>query len=177
MGQHHEDKDFDGIIQAGNEMPAWYKHIFVYMVFIGIGYAIYFHGFSNWGTPDFYASQMAEHEEKFPAPKAVVSEDGSNPLRGNATAVAEGEKTFKAVCAACHGMEAQGVVGPSLVDKEWIHGSTDAQVYKVVMEGVAIENTKLGRGPMPAHENQLGSEKVYQILAWLATKNDSLQSK
>lgn len=177
MAQHHEEKEFDGIIQAGNDFPAWYKHIFVYMIVIGVSYAVYFHGFSNWGTPDYYAAQIAEHEEKFPAPKALVSEDGSNPLRGDATAIAEGEKNFKAVCAACHGMDAKGVVGPSLIDDEWIHGNTDAVIYEKVMKGIGAEEAKLGRGPMPAHENSLGSEKVYQVMAWLASKSPSLQPK
>lgn len=178
MAQQHEDKDFDGIIQAGNDLPAWYKHLFVYMIFIGIGYGIYFHGFSNWGTEEYYEAQVAEHEEKFPPPKAVVSEDGSNPLREDAVAIAEGEKVFRqAACAGCHGMNAEGVVGPSLTDKEWIHGNTDAVVYKLIMEGIAAENTKLGRGPMPGLGESLGSEKVYQIMAWLASKNDTLLPK
>lgn len=177
MAEHHENKDFDGIRQAGNDLPTWYKHIFVYAIFVAIGYSIYFHGFSNWGTTEFYASQVAEHEEKFPTPKALVSVDGSNPLRGNEAAIVEGEKSFKAVCAACHGMSAEGVVGPSLVDKEWIHGHTDAVVYDLIMKGIPQEDTKLARGPMPAHDNSLGSERVYQVMAWLASKNPSLQSK
>jgi cytochrome c oxidase cbb3-type subunit 3 len=177
MSQNHDEKDFDGIIQSGNDFPAWYKHIFVYAIVFAVGYVIYFHGFSKWGTPDHFAGQVADHEEKFPKPKDVVSADGSNPLRGNATAVAEGEKTFKAVCAACHGVNAEGVVGPSLVDKDWIHGNTDAVVYANVMKGISIEQAKLGRGPMPAHEVSLGSEKIYQVMAWLASKNDSLVAK
>ncbi|MCC5815504.1 MAG: c-type cytochrome [Leptospira sp.] len=177
MAQQHEEKEFDGIIQAGNDLPAWYKHIFVYMIVIGVGYAIYFHGFSNWGTEEYYAAQVAEHEEKFPPAKAVVSEDGSNPLRGDSVAISEGEKNYKAVCAACHGLNAEGVVGPSLVDKEWIHGNKDEIVYNLIMKGIGVEQAKLGRGPMPAHENSLGSEKVYQVMAWLASKNDTLQPK
>ncbi|MCZ8237931.1 MAG: c-type cytochrome [Leptospiraceae bacterium] len=177
MSEQHEQKEFDGIIQAGNDLPAWYKHIFVYAVFIGIGYAIYFHGFSSWGTEDYYAGQLAEHEAKFPKPKEIVAIDGANPMREDSLAIAEGEKNFKNVCAACHGVNAEGVVGPSLVDKEWIHGNTDALVFENIMKGIAIEKTKLGRGPMPAHDNSLGSEKVYQVMAWLASKNDSLVAK
>ncbi|WCL50508.1 c-type cytochrome [Leptospira sp. GIMC2001] len=174
---NHGNKEFDGIRQLGNDLPAWYKHIFVYAIFVGIGYAIYFHGFSSWGTEEQYAIQMAEHEEKYPQANDLVSEDGSNPLRDNAEAIQAGEKYYKAVCAACHGLNAEGVVGPSLVDKEWIHGNTDSIVYNNVMLGIAIENTKLQRGPMPAHEKSLGSEKVYQVMAWLASKNPSLVAK
>jgi cytochrome c oxidase cbb3-type subunit 3 len=174
MGQQHEEKDFDGIVQAGNDLPAWYKHIFVYAIFFSIGYVIYFHGFSKWGTEDQFKEQLAEHEKKYPQAQALVSADGSNPLRGDTQAIAEGEKYFKAVCAACHGSNAEGIVGPSLTDSEWIHGNTDQAVYSLIMKGIAIEETKLGRGPMPAHENSLGSEKVYQIVAWLASKNNTL---
>lgn len=178
MGSHHEEKEFDGIIQAGNDFPAWYKHIFFYMIVFGIGYSIYFHAFSSWGTEEFYAAQIAEHEKKFPPPKLLVSEDGSNPLRGDAVAIAEGEKVFRtAACAGCHGVNAEGIVGPSLIDKEWLHGNTDAVVYELIMNGIPQEKTKLGRGPMPGLGASLGPEKVYQIMAWLASKNDSLLPK
>jgi len=178
VAKQHEDKEFDGIVQAGNDLPAWYKHIFVYAVLFGIGYSIYFHGFSGWGTEEFYAAQVRSHEEKFPPPKPLVSEDGSNPLRGDAVAIAEGEKVFRqAACAGCHGVNAEGVVGPSLMDKEWLHGNTDEVVFNLIMKGISEEKTKLGRGAMPGLGESLGSEKVYQIMAWLASKNDSLLPK
>ena len=61
------------------------------------------------------------------------------------------------------------------MDEEWIHGSTDKEVYAVIMKGVSGDNLKLGKGAMPAHEKSLGSEKVLKIMAWLAKNNPSLK--
>jgi cytochrome c oxidase cbb3-type subunit III len=33
----------------------------------------------------------------------------------------------------------------------------------------------LGRGAMPPHKASLGSERVYQVMAWLASNNPSLK--
>lgn len=173
---HDSNKEFDGIRQADNPLPEWWKWIFVICVIFAIGYSIYFHKYSQWEQDVAYENEVKEHEAKFPKAVAVKSEDGSNPLRGNAEAIAEGEKTFKTVCAACHGPTGQGLVGPNLVDAEWIHGSIDLEVYNTIMKGIPVEKTKLGRGPMPPHENSLGGEKVYQVMAWLASQNPSLKA-
>ncbi|MCC6274411.1 MAG: c-type cytochrome [Leptospiraceae bacterium] len=172
-----DNKEFDGIRQADNPMPEWYKGIFIACVVAGIGYAIYFHFFSKWDTESHFLSEVSDHEKKFPQPKKIVSVDGSNPLRGQAEAIEEGKKNFAGICAACHGPEAKGIIGPSLVDAEWLHGSTDKEIFDVVMKGIPVEKTKLKKGPMPPHEASMGSEKVYQILAWIADKNPSLKSK
>lgn len=124
---------------------------------------------------DSFNSEVAEHEKNFPQAKVVVSADGSNPFRDNAEAVAAGQKTFQQFCVACHGPEGKGLIGPNLMDAEWLHGDTDAEIYQVVMEGVGVDKTKTGKGPMPAHKQSVGSEKVYQVLAWLASNNKSLK--
>jgi cytochrome c oxidase cbb3-type subunit III len=169
------NKEFDGIRQAENPMPEWWKLFFGLTFIFAVGYAIYFHYFSSWGMYDSFQNEVAAYEAMFPKAKEVVSTDGSNPLRENSVAIEEGKKVFMSnACAACHGVNAQGVVGPSLVDAEWIHGNTDAEIYQVIMEGITVEKAKLGKGPMPAHKS-LGSEKVYQIMAWLAKTNPSLK--
>lgn len=174
---HDSNKEFDGIKQADNPLPPWWKAIFIIAIIFGIGYSYYFHKYSNWGTEEFYEEQVVLHEKKFPQAKELVSEDGSNPLRTNEVAIAAGEKTFKNVCAACHRADAKGLVGPDLTDTKWIHGDTDAKIYKVIMKGIAPPNTTLNRGAMPPHEKSLGSEKVYQVMAWLAKLNSALKAK
>ncbi|MGJ4747015.1 cbb3-type cytochrome c oxidase N-terminal domain-containing protein [Leptospira sp. SA-E8] len=171
------NKEFDGIRQADNPLPEWWKWVFLgCIIFAGI-YAVYFHVFSDWGTNEYYAAQIKEYEKEFPNRNvAVESTDGSNPFRGNQEAISIGQKTFQTYCVACHGPTGEGLVGPNLMDKEWLHGNTDLELYATVMKGISVERTKLGRGPMPAHENSLGSEKVYQVLAWLASRNPELKS-
>ncbi|TQE74353.1 cbb3-type cytochrome c oxidase N-terminal domain-containing protein [Leptospira noguchii] len=173
---HDSNKDFDGIRQENNPLPPWWKWIFVITILFSVLYAIYFHKFSNWEQDVAYELEVKEHETKFPHVTLITAKDGMNPLRNNPNSISEGEKTFKTICAACHGPTGQGLVGPSLMDKEWIHGSTDLEVYESIMKGITIDKTKLGRGPMPPHENSLGSEKVYEVMAWIASQNSSLKA-
>ncbi|MCB1193062.1 MAG: c-type cytochrome [Leptospiraceae bacterium] len=172
-----EDKEFDGIKQADNEMPYWWKLFFVLAIFFAIGYSIYFFGFSKWRNADHFRTEVAEHEKKFPKKQFQKNQDGSNPLRGNAEAIAAGAKTFKNICATCHGAEAKGDqgIGPNLTDSEWIHGDYDDAIFTTIMEGIKQENTKLGKGAMPAHKDSIGEEGIYQIMAWIAEKNPSLK--
>ena len=169
------DKEFDGIKQADNPMPEWWKLFFGLAIVFAVGYTIYFHWFSDWKMEDSFSKEVAEYEAKFPMAKVIVSADGSNPLRDKADAIEEGKKNFQNFCVACHGPEAKGLVGPNLTDAEWIHGDNDAAIYEVIMEGVAGEKAKLGRGAMPPHKTSLGSERVYQVMAWLATNNPSMK--
>ncbi|EOQ94849.1 cytochrome C [Leptospira wolbachii serovar Codice str. CDC] len=170
-----EPKEVDGIFQADNPMPTWWKLVWLISIIVSIGYVVYFHWYSEWPQEVAFEKEVAEHEAQFPAKQAVVanSEDGSNPYRDDAVAIKEGEGTYKQICSACHGPTAEGAVGPSLVDKDWIHGNTDKEVFNNIMKGIGPERQKLNRGGMPAWEG-LGAEKVYAVMAWLATKNSSL---
>ncbi|TGN18763.1 cbb3-type cytochrome c oxidase N-terminal domain-containing protein [Leptospira idonii] len=171
------NKEFDGIRQAENPLPGWWKWGFLLGIIVGIIYAVYFHVFSGEEMADYYSSQVEEYTKQFPNKNvALESTDGSNPLRGNADAIAAGETTFKTYCVACHGPTGEGLVGPNLMDKEWLHGNTDSELYENVMKGIAMDRAKMGRGPMPPHEMSLGSEKVYQVLAWIASKNPNVLS-
>ena len=41
----------------------------------------------------------------------------------DAELAAAGSAPFAAICAACHGAEGQGVIGPNLADEFWLHGA------------------------------------------------------
>ncbi len=43
---------------------------------------------------------------------------------------------YGSLCANCHGPTLQGGQGPSLVDAEWTHGDTDADISRVIRDGV-----------------------------------------
>jgi cytochrome c oxidase cbb3-type subunit III len=53
-------------------------------------------------------------------------------------------------CYACHGSKAEGLVGPSLVDAEWIHSKgTMEEIAAQIATGISKEQSKSGI-PMPA---------------------------
>jgi cytochrome c oxidase cbb3-type subunit 3 len=170
-----EPKEVDGIFQADNPMPNWWTFVWLLTILFSIWYVVYFHYFSDWPQEKAFAIESAEHEKKFPRAVVAANADGSNPFRDNEIAITEGQKTFVAVCAACHKADGTGLVGPNLVDAEWLHGDTDAEVFENIMNGIGADKIKLQRGIMPPHEKSLGPEKVYQVMAWLAKNNPSLK--
>jgi cytochrome c oxidase cbb3-type subunit 3 len=76
--------------------------------------------------------------------------------------VARGAEVFKANCIACHGADGKGniVLGaPSLTDKTWLYGSSEA---------VVIETLTKGRmAMMPAQDKVLSSEKIHLLTAYV----------
>jgi cytochrome c oxidase cbb3-type subunit III len=60
-----------------------------------------------------------------------------NPLAGDANAAKIGESQFRANCAFCHGLGARGGGrGPDLTRAQKKHGSSDADLFRTINEGV-----------------------------------------
>jgi len=174
-----EDKTFDGIISADNKMPSWYIITFVGTVVFAIVYLLNYHVLTGWTKEGQYAAEVAAHVAQYGTGEMQTS--GGNPLRGDAGAIASGEKTFGAICAACHGPEGKGNIGPDLTDGEWLHGTegkiSEDQVFQVVLKGkMAPEEWKQNppKGPMPAHEGSLGARGVWEVIAFLSEKNKNI---
>jgi cytochrome c(L) len=92
-------------------------------------------------------------------PAAVNTE--KNPYTGDAAAIEEGRKLWrKAGCYSCHGGVAEGGVGPSLIDDEWIYVPTDKTIYKAISEG--------RRGTvMVSWSKDLSSDQIWKVIAYI----------
>lgn len=173
---HDENKEFDGIKQADNKMPPWYVVSFIGTMIFGMLYLVYYHVLTDWNQAGQYERQVAAHIEEFPPVEAAGAGEGEsqgNPFAGDAAAIAAGEATYQAICAACHKADASGLIGPSLADATWLHGSDEATIYNVIMEGrMQADQWKQNppKGPMPAHKASLGSKKVWEVIAYLDDK-------
>ena len=127
--------------------------------------------------------QVLSGEELTPEKQFLlaIQEKGAplNPFRKDQNAISAGEKHFRVICSKCHRKDAAGDVGPDLTDSVWLHGSTDKEIYLVIMEGVS-KNDALQepyRGAMPAYSSMLGVTKVLEVMAWLGSKNPSWTGK
>lgn len=68
-------------------------------------------------------------------------------------------------CYACHGAKAEGLVGPSLVDAEWIHSKgTYEAILAQVNQGITKEQSKSGI-PMPAKGGSAISDEDAKAVA------------
>ncbi|MGD1068817.1 MAG: c-type cytochrome [Bryobacteraceae bacterium] len=50
---------------------------------------------------------------------------------------AAGAKIFRSHCASCHGLKGTGGLGPNLTTGSFFHGSTDADLYNNISDGIA----------------------------------------
>jgi cytochrome c oxidase cbb3-type subunit III len=69
-----------------------------------------------------------------------------------------GAKIFRSHCASCHGVNGTGGAGPSLAAGVFYHGSTDADLYRNISEGI----------PGTAMPDQFfSSAQIWQIVAYV----------
>lgn len=70
-------------------------------------------------------------------PSPVQESPTQNPAAGDPAAVKEGSSLFRANCSPCHGLNAKGGGrGPDLTSGRWTHGSSDAEIFRTISQGV-----------------------------------------
>jgi cytochrome c oxidase cbb3-type subunit 3 len=148
----------DGIGEEDNAVPLWFNVGFYGLIAVGIVYILWY-TLSGWSSAGQYEVQAAAAAERAEAVAAQLPSE--NPYTGDPTAISEGAAVFAANCVACHKPDASGLVGPSLVDPYWKYGNSDAVLFETVSKGRP--------GGMPPWGPVLGSEKIWKVLAYLAT--------
>ncbi len=116
--------EYDGIQELNNPLPKWWLATFYATIVFSLIYWGYFELFGGPSHDERLAAAMLDIEKRQAA--AVVEYDDAgidlDGLLADAGALATGRGQFDAVCAACHGPEGQGSIGPNLTDPYWIHG-------------------------------------------------------
>lgn len=92
------------------------------------------------------AAVLAEAEK---AEKVEKLGNGSAPVTntlqladGRVADLDMGKALFRGLCSGCHGGAGRGGKGPNLTDDRWLHGSTDADIEKVIKNGVPSTTMK-----------------------------------
>jgi cytochrome c oxidase cbb3-type subunit 3 len=171
-------QDYDGIKEYDNPLPRWFLMMFYASIVFAFWYTGYYAAKAHviaeaapsqaggrnlaWSGARLAAELRAAEAGKgvFSAPLGEALE---HYLRDPAN-IARGEALFKANCVACHGEQGQGVVGPNLTDRFWIHGGSPGKILASVANGWP----EMG---MPGWELPLGSEKVHWLAAYVRSIN------
>lgn len=139
-----EDKvlhELDGIKEYDNPMPGWLMAIWWGSLIFAAGYLIFYALSFGEGTMEAEyrgaTQQAVTAVDEYFAANPIVPPSPAELLAGAANpAVLEvGRARFTRTCAACHGEQAQGLIGPNLTDDRWIHGGTVAQIFQTIAKG------------------------------------------
>jgi cytochrome c oxidase cbb3-type subunit 3 len=138
--------DYDGIRELDNRLPPWWLYGF-YICVIFAGVYLWRYHVSHSGPSSH--EELAMELEKGAAEKAEYLKNAANNVDENTvkllTAAADldaGKAIFTSVCAACHGADGGGMVGPNLTDDYWLHGGGIKDVFKTIKYGVQEKGMK-----------------------------------
>jgi cytochrome c oxidase cbb3-type subunit 3 len=102
---------------------------------------------------------------RYPAKTALIyaqtkqETPAANPFAGDPAAIKEGASLFRANCSPCHGLSAKGGGrGPDLTSGRRTHGSSDAEIFRTITQGVPGTQ-------MPA--NGVEDSETWTIIAYL----------
>jgi len=171
--------DYDGIKEYDNPLPLWFLYMFYVCVVFSFLYCGYYFGKTSslirlTGNGQnlavsgaiLQAELITIQKADAAAPFTAPSGEALMAALKNPRHISRGAALFKANCVACHGEQAQGIVGPNLVDVFWIHGGKPEAVVHSIANGW-MENG------MPAWQPNLGVERVH----WLAAYVMSIRGK
>jgi cytochrome c oxidase cbb3-type subunit 3 len=123
--------NYDGIREYDNPMPGWWVWLFWASVAVAPFYALGVHVF---GYFDTYEEDLAEgqaalmdvrHAYAEANPTFQVDEETLASFVENPAMAEAGAAHYAAQCAACHGPQGQGLIGPNMTDDYWLHGGTN----------------------------------------------------
>lgn len=158
--------DYDGIRELDNRMPPFLKYIFYLSIVFASAYLMLVFVFKDDSILQEaeYQKEMAalqkQQEQPEEAAPATVKE------RSNEEMMAAGKETFDKICSVCHGKFGEGLVGPNMTDKYWIHGGSFEDQKKIVLDGVIEKG-------MISYKSQLSPRQIDDVLHYIASLQGS----
>jgi cytochrome c oxidase cbb3-type subunit 3 len=104
------------------------------------------------------------------AAPATAQSEPAVPAGVTPEAIAQGDSIFHKTgnCYACHGANAQGLVGPNLTDSTWIHGDGSYDfIVATVIKGIPKEESKSGIVMPPRGGSTITDDQVKQVAAYI----------
>jgi cytochrome c oxidase cbb3-type subunit 3 len=152
--------DYDNIQELDNPIPAWFNWLFYGSIIFAFVYLLNFHVFKLGKLQDEeYAIEMkqaATEKEAYLAKVGNMIDENSVKIDKSAEVLASGKAIFVQNCVACHGQNAEGIVGPNLTDEYWLHGGKINNVFKTIKYGVPEKG-------MISWEKQLSPKQISDV--------------
>ncbi|MGE3405099.1 MAG: cytochrome c [Vicinamibacterales bacterium] len=82
-----------------------------------------------------------------------------NPVPVTPESLAAGEAAYAKHCRGCHARDGAGSLGPSLIDDEWNHGSSDGEMFVVIRDG--------GGQFMDPWDDRLNEQQIWSVVNYI----------
>jgi cytochrome c oxidase cbb3-type subunit 3 len=127
-------------------------------------------------NPDLYLPENHFQKDRLracPSAKYPSKDDGEqhdeyneNQQSNDKEVIQKGAALFKTVCTPCHGVNAEGGVGPNLTDEFWLHGGGVKDVFKTIKYGVPEKG-------MVAWEKSMNAKQISDITNYVLSLKGS----
>lgn len=160
------EHEYDGIQEYDNPLPGWWLFLFWAAIAFAPAYVAYYHFGQGLSVAEEYAADVRAFEEAA-AQRALeggtIDEGALTALATDAATVGAGEALYRNNCAACHGDQGEGRIGPNLTDEYWIHGGSLMQIFTTIDQGVPEKG-------MLAWGKTLAPDDVRRLTAFVASR-------
>lgn len=165
-----DEHEYDGISELNNPIPVWFNALFYSTVVFSVVYLLIYQ-VTGWGLnqDQEYEREIAKAEiekQEFLAQSANLFDENSIEVDETGTLAANGKALFATNCAACHGANGEGTIGPNLTDRFWLHGGEIKDIFKTVKYGVPE------KGMVP-WEQTLTPAQIAEVSNFILTMRDT----
>ena len=132
------DHDYDGIKELDNDLPPWWKYLFIGSVIWGVFYFANYQVFGGDNQEMELKNEIAEAKialEEYKKTAPDLMDVDKVTLLTDAADLAKGKAIFETNCIACHKADGGGQIGPNLTDAHWILGGGIKNVFHTLSEG------------------------------------------
>ena len=161
---------YDGIQEYDNPLPSWWLFLFIATVIFAFHYFVHYEIGGGPTMQDELKVSMDELKETSlhnHSHQVAESEDDLMEKMKSPEIIAAGKIAFIGKCAACHGDNGQGIIGPNLTDHFWIHGKGKrADIVAVIRRGATDKG-------MPAWESILKPDELITVAAYVYSLRDT----
>lgn len=162
-----EDHSYDGIHEFDNDLPPWWKAMFYATAVFAVVYLVNFHVLSGPLQIDEYEAEMKQAALLKPAGgEGNAQEKTDYKVLTDAARLEAGKAAYLQNCAACHGQNAEGMVGPNLTDEYWLHGGEVNEVFKTIKFGVTSKG-------MVAWQGKLSDDQILEVSSYILSVQGS----
>jgi cytochrome c oxidase cbb3-type subunit 3 len=153
---------YDDIEEEDNHLPNWWLATLFGAIVFAFGYWFVYEVTGAAPSPLVAFKRESLELARKMAETGPVTNDTLKVLATDGKTLAEGKQIFTGTCAPCHGPLGQGLVGPNLTDKFWLHGGGAVDIHASITKGYPEKGMRPW-GPV------LGAARVRSVAAFVVS--------